>query len=112
MQQQQQAGPPIDLKNTSEIKNFEGDVLFQQGVVLRTVSKFVMGTEEDARCWAAELVGLDPEKTECFNIEEPKPFINRFIPGRSQVKSGIGMAIDSIQFDLATSGLPLWLYRP
>ena len=48
MQQQQQAGPPIDLKNTSEVKNFEGDVLFQQGVVLRTVSKFVMGTEEDA----------------------------------------------------------------
>ena len=26
MQQQQQAGPPIDLKNTSEVKNFEGDV--------------------------------------------------------------------------------------
>ena len=48
MQQQQQAGPPIDLKNTSEIKNFDGGVLFKQGVVLRTVSKFVMGTEEDA----------------------------------------------------------------
>ncbi len=48
MQQQPQAGPPIDLKNTTEVKNFEGDVLFKQGVVLRTVSKFVMGTEEDA----------------------------------------------------------------
>ena len=48
MQQQQPAGPPIDLKNTTEVKNFEGDVLFQQGVVLRTVSKFVMGTDEDA----------------------------------------------------------------
>ena len=45
---QQQQGPPIDLKNTSEVKNSEGDVLFQQGVVLRTVSKFVMGTDEDA----------------------------------------------------------------
>ena len=48
MQQQPQAGPPIDLKNTSELKNFDGGVLFKQGVVLRTVSKFVMGTEEDA----------------------------------------------------------------
>ena len=48
MQQQPQAGPPIDLKNPSELKNFDGGVLFKQGVVLRTVSKFVMGTEEDA----------------------------------------------------------------
>ena len=48
MQQQQPAGPPIDLKNTSEVKNFDGGVLFNQGVILRTVSKFVMGTEEDA----------------------------------------------------------------
>ena len=45
---QQQVQPPIDLKNTTAIKNFDGGVIFQQGVVLRTVSKFVMGTEEDA----------------------------------------------------------------
>ncbi len=85
---------------------FTGEQALELGLVDR------LGTEEDARRWAAELVGLDPEKTECFNIEEPKPFINRFIPGRSQVRSGIGMAIDSLQFDLATNGLPLWLYRP
>jgi|TARA_R110000744_G_scaffold294198_1_gene404486 hypothetical protein len=47
-QQQQQAGPPIDLKNTSEVKNSEGGSVFQQGVVLRTVSKFITGTDEDA----------------------------------------------------------------
>ena len=47
MQQQVQT-PPIDLKNTTAIKNFDGGVVFQQGVVLRTVSKFVMGTDEDA----------------------------------------------------------------
>ena len=46
--QQQVQQPPIDLKNTTAIKNFDGGVVFQQGVVLRTVSKFVMGTEEDA----------------------------------------------------------------
>jgi hypothetical protein len=48
MQQQQQQGPPIDLKNTSEVKNSEGGSVFQQGVVLRTVSKFITGTDEDA----------------------------------------------------------------
>ncbi len=47
-QQQQQQGPPIDLKNTSEVKNSEGGSVFQQGVVLRTVSKFITGTDEDA----------------------------------------------------------------
>jgi|TARA_B110000046_G_scaffold60879_1_gene68435 hypothetical protein len=46
--QQQQQGPPIDLKNTTSIENFDGGILFKQGVLLRTVSKFVMGTDEDA----------------------------------------------------------------
>jgi|TARA_B100001057_G_scaffold198975_1_gene199584 hypothetical protein len=46
--QQQVQQPPIDLKNTTAIKNFDGGIIFQQGVVLRTVSKFVMGTDEDA----------------------------------------------------------------
>ena len=46
--QQQVQHPPIDLKNTTAIKNFDGGIIFQQGVVLRTVSKFVMGTDEDA----------------------------------------------------------------
>ena len=46
--QQQQQGPPIDLKNTTSIENFDGSILFKQGVLLRTVSKFVMGTDEDA----------------------------------------------------------------
>jgi|TARA_R110000803_G_scaffold108648_4_gene176995 hypothetical protein len=46
--QPQQQGPPIDLKNTSEMKNSEGGSVFLQGVVLRTVSKFITGTDEDA----------------------------------------------------------------
>ena len=65
------------------------------------------------RRWAAELAGLDPDKNRMFlTSKNQKPFINRFIPGRSQATSGIGMAIESVQFELATSGLPLWLYRP
>lgn len=40
--------PQIDLKNTQPVKNFDGNNLFQQGVILRKVSKFVTGTNEDA----------------------------------------------------------------
>ena len=94
------------VRSFADGRVFTGEQALELGLVDR------LGTEEDARRWAAELAGLDPDKTECFNIEEPKPFINRFIPGRSQTKSGIAMAIDSVQFDLSTSGLPLWLYRP
>ena len=46
--QQQQQGPPIDLKNTHLLKTLMGVFYFNQGVLLRTVSKFVMGTDEDA----------------------------------------------------------------
>ena len=40
--------PQIDLNNTTEIKNFDGGNIFLQGVVLRKVSKFITGTDEDA----------------------------------------------------------------
>ena len=48
MQQQPQQQPQIDLKNTTEVKNFNGGSIFQQGVILRKVSRFVAGTDEDA----------------------------------------------------------------
>lgn len=47
MQDQQAQMPPIDLKNTTEVKNFKGGSVFSQGVILRKVSKFVTGAEED-----------------------------------------------------------------
>ncbi len=94
------------VKSFADGRVFTGQQALELGLVDR------LGTEEDARRWAAELAGLDPDKTECYNIEEPKPLINRLIPGRSQTKSSIGTTIDWVQFDLATSGLPLWLYRP
>ncbi len=70
MQQQQPAGPPIDLKNTSEVKNFDGGVLFNQGVILRTVSKFVMGTEEDALLPIP--VFYDPSSQKILKASVPK----------------------------------------
>ncbi len=94
------------VKNFADGRIFTGEQALELGVVDR------LGTEEDARCWAAELAGLDPEKAECFTIEEPKSLVNRILPGRSQTKSSIGAAIDWVEFELATSGQPLWLYRP
>lgn len=94
------------VKTFADGRIFTGEQALELGVVDR------LGTEEDARRWAAELVGLDPEKTETFSIEEPKPFFNRFIPGRSQTKSRIGTAINWLDFELTTSGQPLWLYKP
>jgi len=48
MQQQQPQGMNIDLTNTESVTNTEGGILFKQGVILRKVSKFVTGTNEDA----------------------------------------------------------------
>ena len=44
----QQQRPNVDLKNTSAMNTPEGNPIWQQGVILRRVSKFVVGAEEDA----------------------------------------------------------------
>ena len=46
--EQQVQQPQIDLNNTQGVKTSEGTSVFQQGVILRKVSKFVTGTDEDA----------------------------------------------------------------
>jgi len=46
--EQQVQQPQIDLKNTNEVKNSEGGSIFQQGILLRRVSRFVTGTDSDA----------------------------------------------------------------
>lgn len=48
MEQQTQPQLNIDLKNTTSIETPEGSKVFQQGVLLRKVSKFVVGADEDA----------------------------------------------------------------
>jgi hypothetical protein len=47
-EQQGQMNMNIDLKNTTSIETPNGGKIFQQGVILRKVSKFVSGTNEDA----------------------------------------------------------------
>ena len=40
--------PNIDLNSTEGIKNSNGGSIFQSGVILRKISKFVAGTDNDA----------------------------------------------------------------
>lgn len=102
------------VRSFADGRIFTGQQALELGVVDR------LGTEEDARRWAAELAGLDPEKTRCFTLEERKPLLNRLISReesnqRSSLLSLPGLpaqATEWLEFELATNGLPLWLYRP
>src|SRR4028119_1495998 len=95
------------VKSFADGRIFTGQQALELGIVDR------LGTEEDARRWAAELAGLDPDKTKCFTIEEPKPFLNRLLPSSgSGMVSGLSAGLDWVEFELSTSGQPLWLYRP
>jgi len=87
---------------------FTGEQAQALGVVDR------LGSEEDARRWLAELVDLDPEKTKCVTIGEKKSPLQRFLPGRNQFDTNLTWktARDWLEFELATNGQPLWLYRP
>jgi len=38
----------IDFKNSTSVEGFDGGKLFGQAVVIRKISKFVVGAEEDA----------------------------------------------------------------
>ncbi|MCM1982586.1 signal peptide peptidase SppA [Lyngbya confervoides] len=83
----------------------------QQALELGLVDR--LGTEEDARKWLAELAGLDPKKAECVTIEEEKPFWKKVLPLGSRAIGPIPPQIRSwVEFEVATSGLPLWMYRP
>jgi protease-4 len=94
------------VRSFADGRIFTGEQALELGVVDR------LGTEDDARRWAAELAGLDPDKTECYTLEEPKPFWNRLVSSQVQIRSGLTAGIDWLEFELSTNGQPLWLYRP
>ena len=48
MKEQENLNININLKNTTPIKSSTENELFAEGVVLRKVSKFIIGSEEDA----------------------------------------------------------------
>jgi len=94
------------VKRFADGRVFTGQQALELGLVDR------LGTEEDARRWVAEIAGLDPDKAKCFTLEEPKPFWSRLLPGNTQMTSRIATGMSWLEFELATTGQPLWLYRP
>lgn len=94
------------VRSFADGRIFTGEQALQLGIVDR------LGTEEDARRWAAELAGLDPEKTRYYNFEERKPVLSRLLSGNSQKASALSAGMNWLDFELSTNGLPLWLYRP
>ncbi len=108
--------PEETVRSFADGRIFTGEQALELGMVDR------LGTEEDARRWAAELAGLDPEKTECHTLKARKPSWQRLLPGRSGSSLALAIAphtsakllaaVDWIDFEISTSGLPLWLYRP
>jgi protease-4 len=94
------------VKEFADGRIFTGEQAMHLGVVDR------LGTEDDARRWAAELADLDPDKAEFYNIENKKPIWSRVLSGGQVQSSRISAAVDWLDFELSTSGLPLWLYRP
>jgi protease-4 len=109
------------VRSFADGRIFTGEQALALGVVDR------LGSEEEARRWTAELVGLDPEKAECITLGEKKGGLRRLLPGNSESQaanippalaatgvspSTLKTILDWIAFDQSTNGLPLWLYRP
>jgi protease-4 len=103
--------------SVEQVKAFADGRIFtgEQALALGTVDR--LGTEEDARCWAAELAGLDPDKTRVYTFSEPKSWLSRFtntdrVSQCLASNPALASGLDWLEFELTTSGTPLWLYRP
>jgi protease IV len=107
---------PERVRSFADGRIFTGQQALEYGLVDR------LGTEEDARRWLAELADLDPEKVQTVSLEEKKPLLSKLVGSRAQAAPGLagalaqvpGMAATAawLEFELETSGQPLWLYRP
>ena len=67
-----------------------------------------LGDEEQARRLAAELAGLDPERSNPITFGKTPRRLGRLLPGARL----LAMLQDVLQLELASSGQPLWLHRP
>jgi protease IV len=97
---------PATVRTFADGRIFTGEQAVEFGVVDR------LGSEEDARLWLAELAGLDPIKAKLQTIEERKPLVSRILQSQISGFSAVVSTADWVQFELSTSGQPLWLYRP
>ena len=67
-----------------------------------------LGDEESARRLAAELAGLDPERTRPVSFGKPAKRLLGVLPGAGL----IGALQEALRLELAWAGQPLWLHRP
>ena len=70
MAQQPQQQPQLDLSKTTSIETPSGSKIWSQGVILRKVSKFIIGADEDALVPIP--VFYDPETGEIMTETLPK----------------------------------------
>ena len=106
--------PPETVRSFADGRIFTGEQAKELGLIDR------LGTEEDARRWLADLTKLDPEKVVVQTIEERKPPLARLLNSDGRATGAIGpwagpqvdRALSTLDFELATNGVPLWLYRP
>lgn len=97
---------PVDtVREFADGRIFNGE----QAQELKLVDR--LGTEEDARRLAAELAGLNPDRAPLDNIESSKPFWARLVGSGGNV-ARLSSAGEWLEFELTTSGIPLWMYRP
>jgi protease IV len=89
---------PEKVRSFADGRVFTGEQALELGLVDR------LGTEDDARRLAAELSGLDPEKTKFFTIKPPKTLASRLLPGSA-------LWMNRMQFELETNGVPLWMWQ-
>lgn len=99
------------VKTFADGRIFTGQQALDLGIIDR------LGTEDEARRWAAELVDLDPEKAECITVEEPKSVLNRILSNQGRLNTlampeSLKMQLNWLELELSTAGQPLWLYRP
>jgi hypothetical protein len=52
----------IDFKNTTSVEGFDGGKLFGQAVIIRKVSKFIVGSDEDMLMPIPVFYDLDSRK--------------------------------------------------
>ena len=58
----EQQMPNIDFKQTTSVEGFDGGKLFGQAVIIRKISKFLIGADEDALIPIPVFYDLDSKK--------------------------------------------------
>ena len=92
----------------ARVRSFADGRVFTGAQALALGLVDALGDEEAARLLAADLAGLDPERTKPVTFGKPPKRFSRLLPG-SQL---LGQLHTALSQELAWAGQPLWLHRP